>query len=53
MSTHDEIAALPEKSKTEQCKVEMKEIMEERMSWWPSLPLNADIHSAVRYGEAK
>jgi DNA polymerase len=53
MSTHDEIATIAEEEKIEECQDKMKEIMEERVTWWESLPLNADIHSAYRYGEAK
>lgn len=53
LSTHDEIGSLALKEETDKCKEVMKNIMEERLTWWPSLPLNADIHSAVRYGEAK
>jgi DNA polymerase I-like protein with 3'-5' exonuclease and polymerase domains len=53
MSTHDEIATLAKNDRIQECQDKMKEIMEERVTWWPSLPLNVDLHNAKRYGEAK
>lgn len=53
MHSHDEFTCVAEKEKAEECGVTMKEIMEERIGWWPSLPLNAEVKIANRYGEAK
>jgi DNA polymerase len=53
MHSHDELTCVVPEVQTEECSNKMKTIMEERVSWWPSLPLNSDIHNAKRYGEAK
>jgi DNA polymerase len=53
MSTHDEICVpVAEKDATE-VRLWIRKIMTTSPTWWPSLPLGVEIHSAERYGEAK
>jgi DNA polymerase I-like protein with 3'-5' exonuclease and polymerase domains len=53
MHSHDEMTTIAKEEQAEECTSKMKEIMEERVNWWPSLPLTAEVTTAYRYGEAK
>lgn len=53
MTTHDEIVCVVPSAEKEQGLVFVKQVMETSPAWWPSLPLNAEVKSNDRYGNAK
>jgi DNA polymerase I-like protein with 3'-5' exonuclease and polymerase domains len=51
MQTHDElVCVVPE---GEDGDTFVTEVLERGLTWWPALPLNAEVKSAKRYGAAK
>jgi hypothetical protein len=53
MSTHDELVAVVPQEEKEEGMAFVKAVMEAPLEWWKSLPLNADVKSNDRYGNAK
>ncbi len=53
LTVHDEIVAVVDEDKGEECKQFMLDVMHESPSWWPQLPVAAEGDLAHRYGDAK
>lgn len=53
LTVHDEIVAVVDEDKGEECKQFMLDVMHQSPSWWPELPVAAEGDLAYRYGDAK
>ena len=53
LTVHDEIVAVVDEDKGEECLKFMLDAMHEAPKWWPELPVAAEGDIAMRYGDAK
>ena len=53
MNSHDEVVCVVPHAEREEAEQWIKDIMEESPAWWKELPLNAEVKSSERYGNAK
>lgn len=53
LTVHDEIVAVVDEDKGEECLAFMLAVMHEAPTWWKELPVAAEGGIATRYGDAK
>jgi DNA polymerase bacteriophage-type len=53
LTVHDEIVAVVDEDKGEECLAFTLDVMHESPKWWPELPVAAEGGVAMRYGDAK
>lgn len=53
LTVHDEVVAVVDEDKADECLEFMLDAMHQSPDWWPELPVAAEGDIAVRYGDAK